>query len=119
LTLISNSLSGTIPSSIGSLIHLIGLDLIENELTGTIPANLANLANLKEIGLWGNRLTGLVPELPFAQYRYTWQPEPFGKCILDLLTCVEPNCNKFKCPLPAGSSSCTTDEQPATGVRCV
>jgi hypothetical protein len=120
LILVNNSLSGPIPSSLGSLVYLVGLGLVENELTGTIPANLAKLGNLKEIGLWGNRLTGLVPELPFAQYRYMWQPAINGKCCLSLPSeCVEPNCNKFKCPLPPGSSSCTTDTNPPAGVDCV
>ncbi|MYJ44967.1 MAG: hypothetical protein F4069_06525, partial [Rhodothermaceae bacterium] len=44
LQLVDNSLSGTIPGSLGSLSQLKHLDLESNSLTGTIPTSLGNLS---------------------------------------------------------------------------
>ena len=57
----SRSLTGTIPSSLGTLSGLRTLSLDENQLTGTIPAQLGNLAHLTELHLNRNRLTGGIP----------------------------------------------------------
>jgi hypothetical protein len=65
---------------------------------------------LEIIVLHSNMLTGLLPPLPFAQYAY---------CVLDRPSYCEPNCNHFKCPLPAGSEQCKYDsggDHP--GVHC-
>jgi hypothetical protein len=64
-----------------------------------------------------NYLTGVVPPLPFKQYG-------FG-CVLNAVAepsppaepCTEPQCNHFKCPLPAGSEQCTY-ESGGAGVHC-
>jgi Leucine-rich repeat (LRR) protein len=99
MVLANNNLKGTIPSSLASLTQLATLNLDANNLNGTIPSSLASLTRLTNLDLEQNALTGLVPPLPFKQYS--------GACRLDnLADCVEPNCNHFKCPLPAGIEQC-------------
>ena len=62
LELSSNELSGSIPSSLGSLANLERLDLSYNfELTGSIPSSLGGLANLVSLDLWTTQLTGSIP----------------------------------------------------------
>jgi hypothetical protein len=93
--------------------HITAMALYENNLRGTIPSSLAKLSKMATLDLDRNRLTGLVPSLPFAQYNFN------GGCILNLpsgqYTCTEPNCNHFKCPLPAGSEQCKTDARGGGG----
>lgn len=64
LFLENNNLSGSIPSTFGSLdwhrLHLDG-----NELTGVVPADL-NSASFDELHLQNNRLTGTFPAESFA-----------------------------------------------------
>jgi hypothetical protein len=107
LELSFNRLTGTIPSSLGSLTKLRELDLNGNRLTGTIPSSLGSLRELSIMYLYSNKLTGLVPPLSFAQ-----QPK---NCALDVYGggCIEPYCNHFKCPLPAGIDACNW--RPKTG----
>jgi hypothetical protein len=89
--------------------------LSSNNLKGTIPSSLASLSKVTGIQLFENALTGLVPPLPFKQYN--------GWCELDAGAfpasdgCKEPNCNHFKCPLPAGSEQCK-DINGDAGVHC-
>jgi hypothetical protein len=106
-----NNLKGTIPSSLASLTQLATLDLRQNNLKGTIPSSLASLTQLTYLDLHDNALTGLVPPLPFKQYGGIGSCTPDipgdGICCLDSPgQCTEPNCNHFKCPLPAGSEQC-------------
>ncbi len=61
LELANESLSGSIPSSLGSLFELTHLDLSRNSLTGEIPHELGWLYNLEELRLSGNALTGCIP----------------------------------------------------------
>ena len=61
LLLSSESLTGSIPSSLGSLLELTHLNLSNNSLTGDIPAELGSLHNLEELRLSGNALTGCIP----------------------------------------------------------
>jgi Leucine-rich repeat (LRR) protein len=104
MSLNNNRLNGTIPSSLGSLRNLGTMELANNSLTGTIPSSLGSITYLHNIKLSGNALTGLVPPLPFKQYDSTKIGEG---CQLDEPgACTEPNCNHFKCPLPAGSEQC-------------
>jgi Leucine-rich repeat (LRR) protein len=84
----------------------------ENNLRGIIPSSLAKLSKMNTLILSSNHLTGLVPSLPFAQYN-----TDSGRCVLDDASdCTEPNCNHFKCPLPAGSEQCKWYGNP--GVDC-
>ena len=67
LKLESKQLSGTIPASLGSLIHVDGLNLANNALTGTIPSSLCAMTNFRELTLYGNYyLTGTVPSCLYA-----------------------------------------------------
>ena len=61
LELGDNQLTGSIPSSLGSLTNLRILELYLNQLTGSIPSSLGSLSNLEGLGLGGNRLTGSIP----------------------------------------------------------
>ena len=57
----NNSLTGPIPSELGSLENLKELLLNNNSLTGIIPSGLGDLENLKELLLNNNSLTGIIP----------------------------------------------------------
>ena len=61
ISLLSLSLVGTIPSSIGSMTSLTSIDLSINSLSGTIPSSIGSLTSLQ--GLWFgiNRLSGTIP----------------------------------------------------------
>ena len=61
LDLSSTRLTGEIPSELGNLTYLEGLDLSSNQLTGEIPAELGNLTYLTELHLDNNQLTGEIP----------------------------------------------------------
>ena len=61
LTLSDNQLTGTLPSELGNLARLEGLNLYNNDLAGSIPASLGNLADLLRLDLSGNDLTGPIP----------------------------------------------------------
>ncbi|XP_039165339.1 receptor like protein 22-like [Eucalyptus grandis] len=56
-----NSFQGNIPSIIGNLQSLIGLNLSHNHLMGSIPSTLGNLTNLEWLDLSSNKLSGRVP----------------------------------------------------------
>jgi hypothetical protein len=98
----NGGLTGSIPTSLGLLGSLIRFDLSFNKLTGTIPASLVNLKHLTDLDLSHNLLTGVVPPLPFAQYK----DDNGGTCSLSRIPAGEPETNHFKCPLPAGSAQC-------------
>lgn len=61
LFLVSNQLSGTIPSSIGDLTGLTSLSLSVNMLTGSIPSSIGNLTDLTALFLFDNQLSGTIP----------------------------------------------------------
>ena len=61
LLLSENRLTGSIPSSLGSLTNLESLLLSENQLTGSIPSSLGSLTNLESLWLYNNQLTGSIP----------------------------------------------------------
>jgi len=61
LILNGNDLSGTLPNSLGNLIHLEFLNLSFNQITGAIPTEIGQLANLEDIYLSSNQLTGNIP----------------------------------------------------------
>ena len=61
LDLVSNKLSGEIPSAIGTLINLTRLRLDNNQLVGEIPLEIGNLVNLEYLHLNDNQLNGVIP----------------------------------------------------------
>ena len=63
LRLSNNSLSGTIPSELGGLGKLVHiLDLSDNSLNGTIPASIGEIDHLRNLNLSSNNLSGTLPE---------------------------------------------------------
>ena len=48
-TLYDNSLSGSIPSELGSLSVLVSLSLYVNQLTGPIPSELGSISGMRSI----------------------------------------------------------------------
>jgi len=56
-----NKLTGSLPSSIGTMTALIILNLYANKLTGSIPTTVALMSSLTTLKLTGNSLTGTVP----------------------------------------------------------
>lgn len=64
LSLYECSLSGPLPTSLGSVSTLQLLQLKDNDFTGTIPVSLFELSELHTLGLHGNRLGGTVPDFP-------------------------------------------------------
>ncbi len=61
LVLKAKELTGSIPTSFGSLAKLDTLVLGQNQLTGAIPVELGNLASLTQLHLEQNQLTGTIP----------------------------------------------------------
>ena len=61
LFLLSNRLSGRIPSELGNLARLERLSLAGNPLRGSIPSRLGNLANLEWLIFDLNQLSGPIP----------------------------------------------------------
>ena len=62
LDLGSNSLTGNIPATLGSLTKLKWLSLTTNQLSGSVPA-LGALVNLEDLILSRNQLSGSIPDL--------------------------------------------------------
>ncbi|MFC4221160.1 DUF5675 family protein [Flagellimonas marina] len=56
-----NELTGTIPSSIGDLVHLTYLNLSVNNLVGSIPSEIGNLTLLQILDLYNNDFSGNLP----------------------------------------------------------
>ena len=67
----NNKLSGSIPSSLGSLTNLRFLELAGNNLNGSIPSSLGNLTNLLYLELDGNHLSGSIPS-SLGNLTYLW-----------------------------------------------
>ncbi|GJP85100.1 hypothetical protein CLOP_g15196 [Closterium sp. NIES-67] len=61
MVLSGQGLTGSIPSTIGSMVSLTGLDLFGNNLSGSIPLAIGNLLNLCYLSLGSNVLTGSIP----------------------------------------------------------
>jgi len=61
LSLSSNRLSGTIPSTTGQLTSLKSLSLGDNELRGAIPSTIGQLTSLTSLYLGDNELIGTIP----------------------------------------------------------
>ncbi|XP_052201039.1 probable LRR receptor-like serine/threonine-protein kinase At2g16250 [Diospyros lotus] len=90
LDLMSCSLTGSIPPSLGSLSELEALYLSDNLLTGAIPSALGNLSSLKFLNLSRNLLTGAVPSALSA---------------LQNLTLLDLSSNFLSGPIPSGLGS--------------
>ncbi|RCV09732.1 hypothetical protein SETIT_2G052900v2 [Setaria italica] len=58
----NNSFEGSIPSSIGRLASLHGLNMSHNNFTGEIPSQLGKLTRLESIDLSCNHLSGEIPQ---------------------------------------------------------
>lgn len=61
LSLASNSLSGPIPNFISAMHELVHLDLSSNQLNGTVPKFISEMNNLKFLNLEKNRFRGTLP----------------------------------------------------------
>ncbi|KAJ7003821.1 MDIS1-interacting receptor like kinase 2 [Populus alba x Populus x berolinensis] len=125
LDLRENQLTGTIPSSIGTLYKLQYLDLATNFLYGTLPLSLANLTQAYELDFSRNNITGIIDPRLFPDGSAANKtglvslknlllqttglggriPEEIGNCkFLSLLALDE---NRFHGPIPSslGNSS--------------
>ena len=58
ISLYGNELTGSIPESLGDLIHLQHLDLSTNQLSGQLPQSMSKLVNLRQLHLETNSFTG-------------------------------------------------------------
>jgi hypothetical protein len=72
LDLRSNAISGTIPSSVGSLTGLTALSLNQNNFSGSIPESVAQLTGLVTIELQGNSLFGTIPTFMGSLTNVQW-----------------------------------------------
>jgi Leucine-rich repeat (LRR) protein len=61
LDLRDDLLTGSIPTTLGSMASLQFLRLDGNQLTGAIPSELGNISTLTRLGLGANALTGNIP----------------------------------------------------------
>ncbi|XAR56215.1 Non-specific serine/threonine protein kinase [Bertholletia excelsa] len=64
----SNSLSGSIPSTVGLVSELEVLRLDRNLLKGPVPTNISKLTKVQELSLSNNQLTGPLPNLAGMEY---------------------------------------------------
>uniref|UniRef100_K4A399 Uncharacterized protein n=1 Tax=Setaria italica TaxID=4555 RepID=K4A399_SETIT len=62
IDLSNNSFEGSIPSSIGRLASLHGLNMSHNNFTGEIPSQLGKLTRLESMDLSCNHLSGEIPQ---------------------------------------------------------
>ena len=58
-----NAFSGTLSSSIGSLVKVKELMLSRTQIEGAIPTEFGQLVSAENLELYGNRLTGPIPDL--------------------------------------------------------
>lgn len=58
-----NQITGTLPTSIGSMVNLESFQLFKNEIEGTIPAQMDSWTMVKTVALQENKLTGTIPYL--------------------------------------------------------
>ena len=58
----SMKLSGSIPETIGGLIHLIEIDLSKNKLHGSLPLGMCKLQGLRSLSIDVNLINGTLPQ---------------------------------------------------------
>ncbi|RWV98989.1 hypothetical protein GW17_00038135 [Ensete ventricosum] len=63
ITLSNNRLNGSIPEDIGKLSLLQTLDLSHNGIGGSFPVTICNLSSLVELSLEGNKVDGHIPDV--------------------------------------------------------
>ena len=129
LLLSSESLTGSIPSSLGSLNELTHLNLSSNSLVGEIPAELENL---EELRLSGNSLTGCIPlslkdvatnDLSSLNLLYCRPPKPenltvgtVGETSVSLSWDAVTNASKYRVEhVPGGGGELIIDDDTITG----
>lgn len=61
IDLSNNSLTGSIPSQLGSVANIQSLSLNNNQLSGSLPSTLGNLTSLRFLSLQQNKLSGMIP----------------------------------------------------------
>eukprot|EP01042_Synura_sphagnicola_P002768 gene2768-biopygen2991 len=61
ISLVSKSITGTLPFSLGLLTSLAYINLGANSIRGSIPFSLGGLTSLSYLSLYGNSLTGSIP----------------------------------------------------------
>ncbi len=61
ISLLFNNLQGSLPESIGDLVHLRIIELSFNKLSGSLPAAIGKLVNLEVLAFNGNYLSGTIP----------------------------------------------------------
>jgi len=59
----TNAVSGSIPTQIGRLKHLLTFNMENNTLSGTIPVDIANMTSLQRWVLPDNKLSGTIPNI--------------------------------------------------------
>merc|ERR1711865_1046354 len=59
----TNAVSGSIPTQIGRLKHLLTFNMENNTLSGTIPVDIANMTSLQRCVLPDNKLSGTIPNI--------------------------------------------------------
>lgn len=63
IDLSTNKFEGYVPSNLGDLIALGGLNLSHNRLQGNIPTSFGNLSFIESLDLSFNQLSGEIPQL--------------------------------------------------------
>ncbi|KAI3981033.1 hypothetical protein MKX01_036579, partial [Papaver californicum] len=61
LSLLANSIRGSIPKEIGDIITLLELNFQDNQLGGPLPPDLSKLKSLRRLLLSGNNFMGILP----------------------------------------------------------
>ncbi|XP_024022132.1 receptor-like protein 9DC3 [Morus notabilis] len=97
----SNNFTGEIPTVIGKLNSLKGLNFSHNKLSGLIPPSLGNLSNLEWLDLSSNELFGTIPVQLAAN--------------LNQLEILNLSDNKLEGPIPRGEQFDTFNSDSYSG----
>ncbi|XP_028758690.1 receptor-like protein EIX2 [Neltuma alba] len=95
LDLSNNSLSGSVPEVLTSLIQLVSLNLSHNHLSGEIPSKIGKLRQLESLDLSWNQLAG---------------PFPSSMPSLTSLNHLNMSHNNFSGPIPEGNQFFTLED---------